>query len=205
VSEGLLDGLRRFRDEHVPANRELYERLAREQRPHTLFIACSDSRVVPNTLTGTGPGELFVVRNVANIVPPYDPEPRHAGTSAAIEFAVSVLGVADAVVCGHSGCGGVAAMYGPLPAGVPLLGPWLALAREAAVPAEQAQGLSEEDLARLRIERNVHLSVRRLSAFPVVADAVAAGALRLHGWYYDIATGRVRVLDLDRGVFEDLR
>jgi carbonic anhydrase len=204
VSEVLLEGLRRFRDERVPAERELYTRLAQGQSPHTLFVGCSDSRVVPTDLTGLGPGDLFVVRNVANIIPPWDPQPRFAGTSAAVEFAVSVLGVRDIVVCGHSGCSGVAGMYGPLPDGVPHLAPWLSLARAGAVDPEEATALSEQELAVRRVQRNVALSVERLAGFPMVAERVDARRLRLHGWYYDIGSGRVDILDLSTGTFQPL-
>jgi carbonic anhydrase len=182
-------GLRRFREEHYPERRETFARLAEGQDPDLLFIGCSDSRVMPELLTGAGPGDMFVVRNVANVVPPFDPDGGHAGTSAAIEFAVAVLGVHDVVVCGHSGCGGVAALSGPPPPDVPHLGPWLDIVREA---------LGGDGSLEDTIRRNVLLSIERLRGFPMVAERVAAGTLRLHGWYLDIGSGQVDVLDGDQ-------
>lgn len=182
----LAAGLRRFREEAYPGRAAAFSRLAEGQSPDLLFIGCSDSRVMPELMTGAEPGEMFVVRNVANVVPPFDPAGGHAGTSAAIEFAVSVLEVTDVVVCGHSGCGGVAALSGPPPAGVPHLGPWLDIIRAAL--GERDQSLAET------VRRNVLLSLERLSTFPMVAERVDGGALRLHGWYLDIGSGEVTVL-----------
>src|SRR5829696_4948641 len=108
----LLEGLRRYQREHLPQLRERFARLAAEgQKPTTLFIGCSDSRVLPNLLTDSGPGEIIMVRNVGNFIPPFEDDAGYHGVSAAIEFGVVTLGVTDLVVCGHSDCGAIRAMY----------------------------------------------------------------------------------------------
>ncbi|HUH06338.1 MAG TPA: carbonic anhydrase [Egibacteraceae bacterium] len=203
MSQILIQGLRRFRERHYAENPDRWRQLGEGQSPRTLFIACSDSRVVPELLTGAGPGDLFVVRNVANIVPPYDPDPANAGTAAAIEFAVSVLEVRDVVVCGHSGCGGMAALRAPLPAGVPHLGPWLDIVRQA-LAGEDDRDAGEAEIVDLAGRRNVALSLKRLAGFPMVAERHAAGALTLNGWFFDIAQGSVEILDRASGEFIDL-
>ncbi|MEJ2679615.1 MAG: carbonic anhydrase, partial [Gemmatimonadota bacterium] len=133
MSEQLIRGHERFRKSVFPDLAERFQRLVAEgQRPHTLFIGCSDSRVVPSLLTDAGPGELFVVRNVGALVPPYELDQAHHGVSSAIEFAVRILGVHDVVVCGHSHCGAIRALYEP-PADAPHVQRWVRLAEEAKV------------------------------------------------------------------------
>lgn len=193
----LLEGIERFRLERFPLFREHYRRLVAEgQRPSTLFIGCSDSRVVPDLLTDSMPGELFVVRNVGNIVPPFENDQGYHGVSAAIEFATVVLEVTDIVVCGHSHCGAIRALYEPLPQATPHVSRWLELARDACVE----QPLSEAVL-RLTEARSVALQLTRLLTFPAVAERVERGTLSLHGWHYLIEEGRVEVLDVTRGEF----
>lgn len=193
----LLEGLERFRREHFPLYREHYRKLVAEgQRPSTLFIGCSDSRVVPDVLTDSMPGELFVVRNVGNLVPPYEVDQAYHGVSAAIEFATVVLGVTDIVVCGHSHCGAIRALYEPLSSTTPHVSRWLDLARDARLD----RPLDEETL-RLTEKRSIALQLTRLISFPVVAERVEQGTLSLHGWHYLIEEGRVEILDIARGEF----
>src|SRR5262245_15039019 len=141
----LVEGLRRFRRESFPFFREHYQRLVSEgQRPSTLFLGCADSRVVPDLLTSALPGDLFVIRNVGSLVPPFAPDADFHGTSAGIEFATLVLGVKDIVVCGHSHCGAIRALFTPLDVDAPHITRWLELARPAVVDPE----MSEENLRR---------------------------------------------------------
>jgi carbonic anhydrase len=195
----LLEGLQRFHRDRYPKYREHYERLVAEgQRPGTLFIGCSDSRVVPDMLTDSRPGELFVVRNVGNFIPPFAEDTDFHGTSAAIEFAVVVLGVTDVVVCGHSHCGAIRALYEPLPTATPHIARWLELGREA-----RLEGELSEALLRTTEQRSVVLQLSHLMSFPMVRERVEAGTLSLHGWHYVIEAGRVAVLDIESGEFRD--
>ena len=197
MPEHLIEGLRRFRTEHFPRFREHYRRLVEEgQKPSTLFIGCSDSRVVPDLLTGSQPGELFIVRNAGNFVPPFEPDAGYHGTSAAIEFAVVVLGVTNIVVCGHSHCGAIRALYDPPSAVTPHITKWLELGRDAMIDAE----LSEPMLRRTE-QRSIALQLERLMTFPMVRDRVEAGTLSLHGWYYVIEDGQVLILDVESARF----
>ncbi|MGE0716145.1 MAG: carbonic anhydrase [Alphaproteobacteria bacterium] len=195
----LLAGYRRFRTEVWPAERGHYETLATEgQRPETLVVSCSDSRVDPQTVFGQGPGDLFVIRNVAGLVPPYQPDPGYHGTSAGLEFGVRVLKVGRVVVLGHSQCGGVRAMV----EGAPLeardfVQPWMEIAEHvlgAAIPRDS------DDPLRHYEEAVVRLSVANLLTFPWIAEAAAAGRLAVGGFIFDIPTGVLTRLDGDRFV-----
>ena len=171
----LIEGYRRFRAEVWPAERARYEALAHwGQSPEAMVVACSDSRVDPQTIFGAVPGELFVVRNVAALVPRYSPDPGHHGTSAALEFGVKVLKVARLVVLGHGQCGGVKAMaYGPPPQAQDFIASWVEIGK----PAVQAAGDKPEGrLERIEAEV-VRLSLANLMTFPWIAEAVAAGRL----------------------------
>jgi carbonic anhydrase len=193
----LLEGLRRYQREHLPGLREHFARLAAEgQKPTTLFIGCSDSRLVPNLLTDSGPGEIFVVRNVGNFVPPFEQDAEYHGTSAAIEFAVVILGVTDIVVCGHSDCGAIRALYEPPKGVTPHISKWLELGRPAML-----EDRLRPDFLRVTEERSIVAQLERLLTFPMVKERVDAGKLALHGWYFVIHTGDVLVLDVEKGAF----
>jgi carbonic anhydrase len=198
MADELITALRRFRTRYFPRYRREYRQLIEEgQHPRTLFIGCSDSRLVPYLLTGSGPGELFIVRNVGNLIPPYDASHGYHGTTAAIEYAVQRLGVRDIVVCGHSHCGAVQALYGdPLP-GSPHMNRWLDLARDAVLPVT-----ASEDALRRTEQRSIALQLGRLMGYPMVAERVERGQLFLHGWYYVIEEGQVLILDVEKGTFE---
>jgi carbonic anhydrase len=196
----LVEGLQRFRRESFPKFREHYQRLVSEgQCPNTLFIGCADSRVVPDLLTCTMPGDLFVVRNVGNIVPPYEVGGGFHGVTAGIEFATVALEVKDIVICGHSDCGAVRALFRPPLADAPHMSKWLELARPAMVGTE----LSADALRRTEM-RSVALQIERLMTFPTVRERVERGDLCLHGWYYVIEEGRVLGLDIGTGEFHPL-
>jgi carbonic anhydrase len=197
MDDDLIKRLARFERRHFPKYRSEYRRLVAEgQRPRTLFIGCSDSRVVPYLLTGTGPGDLFVVRNVGNLVPPYDAGHDH-GTVAAVEYAVLKLGVRDIVLCGHSHCGAMRALYEDPRPDAPNLDRWLELARPAVLPVT----VSEEALRRTE-QRSIVLQLERLIAYPMVARGMEQGTLFLHGWHYVIEDGRILILDVESGTFE---
>lgn len=197
MPETLLEGLRRFREEYFPHHRRQYRQLVEEgQHPSTLFIGCSDSRVVPHMLTDSAPGELFIARNVGNFVPPYEPVYGYHGTSAAIEFAVLRLRISNIVVCGHSHCGAIRALYEPLPPTARHLAKWLELAQDARLPEPV-----DEQVLRRTEERSIALQLARLLSYPMVRERVEAGNLFLHGWHYIIEDGAVNALDLESGCF----
>jgi len=198
MPDDLLERLRRFKSDAFAAQRSLFRHLVDEgQRPLTLFIGCSDSRLVPYLLTGAGPGELFLVRNVGAFVPPYDQSQGFHGTAAAIEFAVLNLQVRRIVVCGHSHCGGIRALYGDVPPQAQNLACWLELGRDAALPVAEPG----PEVLRRTEQRAVVLQLERLMDYPMVRERVAAQQLTLHGWHYVIEDGEVHVFDVQRGAF----
>jgi carbonic anhydrase len=192
----LIEGYRRFRAEVWPGEKARYEALAHwGQSPETMVIACSDSRVDPQTVFSAVPGELFVVRNVAALVPRYSPDPGHHGTSAALEFGVKVLKVARLVVLGHGQCGGVKAMaYGAPPQARDFIASWV----EIGEPALAAAGAEPEGrLERIEAEV-VRLSLANLMTFPWIAEPVGAGRLTLQGYWFDVHTGVLASVEPDR-------
>jgi carbonic anhydrase len=198
MPDELLERLRRFHDDAFPQYRAQFRQLVDEgQHPTTLFIGCSDSRLVPYLLTGSGPGELFLVRNVGAFVPPWDQSRGFHGTAAAIEFAVLNLQVSRIIVCGHSHCGGVRALYADVPAQAPNLAAWLELGREAALPVADPG----PEVLRRTEQRAVVLQLERLMAYPMVRQQVEARKLTLHGWHYVIEDGEVHVFDIGSGNF----
>ena len=204
VLEQLKNGIRRFRTEVYPEQAETYQKAMREpQRPAALVITCADSRIHPDVLTQAGPGELFVTRNIGNMVPAYGD--MMGGVSAVLEFAVSALGVRHVVVCGHSDCGAMKALLDPASVEtMPTVKSWLRNAHAALSVAEAVKedGLSEADLLQLLAEKNVLLQMQHVRTHPSVAGAMAKGNLTISGWYYDIAKGQVSICDGDLGVFE---
>lgn len=185
--QDLAEGVARFQRDVFPAKAELFARLATDHRPDTLFISCSDARVVPELITGTEPGDLFVIRTAGNLVPAY--APGVDGVAASIEYAVAALGVKDIVVCGHSACGAMTALAeGHDLSGAPAVADWLRLA-DASVARTAADG----DVPAL-VRHNVLAQLANLATHPSVAKALAEGKVALHGWVYDIPTGRVEDL-----------
>jgi len=197
MPDDLLLRLRRFHDHTFPGSEQQFQDLVRDgQHPTILFIGCSDSRLVPYLLTGTGPGELFIVRNVGAFVPPFDGSTGYHGTSAAIEFAVLNLKVSRIVVCGHSHCGAIRAAYEGVSEEAVNLKAWLDLAREALLPVQPGP----EALRRTE-QRAVVLQLERLMDYPMVRRAVDAGRMTLHGWHYVIEEGEIHVFDVQQGAF----
>ena len=191
----LLPGYHRFRDTSWPEHRALFERLAAKgQRPHTMVIACSDSRVDPGMIFDAGPGELFVVRNVANLVPPFAPDGAYHGTSAALEFGVTVLGVQHLIVLGHGLCGGVAALLGDVEPAGDFVGPWIRIAQRARTRALQCDTLEMQLAGEQAV---VRVSLENLQTFPWVAERVADGRMQLHGAHFDVRSGVLAVMGAD--------
>ena len=193
----LLGRLRSFESDYFPRHQQRFQDLVSQgQHPTTLFIGCSDSRLVPYLLTGAGPGELFMVRNVGALVPPYDGSQGLHGTMAAVEFAVLALKVRRIIVCGHSHCGAIRAVYEGVPEQAVALKSWLKLATDAALPVQ-----SSPEAMRRTEQRSIELQLVRLMDYPMVRERVDAGELALHGWHYVIETGQVHVFDAASGGF----
>ncbi len=189
----LTEGIARFRREVLPAKAGLFARLATSHQPGTLFIGCSDARVVPELVTQTEPGELFVIRTAGNLVPAY--APGTDGIAASIEYAVAVLGVADIVVCGHSGCGAMTALAeGHDLRHAPAVADWLRHADAAQARTAAVDRPAGQDRAAALVRANVAAQLANLATHPAVARALAGDAVRLHGWVFDIATGAVEDL-----------
>ena len=203
TEDELTAGYHRFRADHWPTARADYEVLATKgQKPHTLIVACSDSRADPALIFDAKPGELFVVRNVANLVPPYEPDGKLHGVSAALEFGVKVLGVKRIVVMGHAHCGGVNAMINGAPEIVSdFVAPWIA--QGAPVVRHVAETVEPHEVDRAAEEAIVRLSIRNLRTFPWIAEREQAGRLILSGLHFGIADGVLRALT-DKHRFEPL-
>ncbi len=197
LPDELLLRLRRFHSDYFPLHQQRFQDLvAQGQHPKTLFIGCSDSRLVPYLLTGAGPGELFLVRNVGALVPPYDGSHGLHGTMAAIEYAVLGLKVERIIVCGHSHCGAIRTAYEGAPEEAVALRAWLKLLEEAMLPV-----VPSPEAMRRTEQRGVVLQLERLLGYPMVRRAVEAGHLSLHGWHYVIEDGEVHVFDAEHGGF----
>lgn len=199
--ERLKEGIHSFRQSHFHRLEGLFQKLAESQNPDALFITCSDSRIDPNLLTQSLPGDLFILRNAGNIVPPYGVG--SGGEAATIDFAVAVLGVRNVVVCGHSSCGAMKALLDPAPVQhLPALAAWLDRAEATRQIVRDNYGdLSGERLLSVTIEENVLVQLDNLRTFPSVASRLARGDLSLHGWVYRFETGEVFAFDPAAGQF----
>ncbi|RDL25315.1 carbonic anhydrase [Serratia fonticola] len=190
----VIDGFLKFQREAFVERTELFKRLATSQNPRTLFISCSDSRLVPELITQREPGDLFVIRNAGNIVPSFGPEP--GGVSASVEYAVAALGVEDIVICGHSDCGAMTAIATcKCLDHMPTVANWLRYADAAKAVNQANERASEHDRINSMVRENVIAQLTNLKTHPSVALALDRGNLRLHGWIYDIATGCIDALD----------
>ena len=203
----LIDGYRRFRDHSWTAQRERWAELAEGQSPKTMVIACSDSRVDPSQIFDARPGGIFVVRNVANLVPPYEPDQAHHGVSAALEFAVTQLQIEDLVVMGHGFCGGCAAaltgQFANAGEGAgQFISRWVGMLDEARERVLRKFPDMPPEAFRIMEHEGVRISLRNLMNFPWVRERVEDGRLRLHGAYFAIADGILHVLDTESGQFK---
>lgn len=206
VLDHLLDGYRRFRDIGWTPHRERWDRLGQGQQPEVMVIACSDSRVDPSQIFDVDPGEMFVVRNVAALVPPFETSPGHHGVSAALEFAVQVLKVKEIVVMGHGLCGGCKAaltqdLKGSVPGEGGFIADWISMLDEAREPVAAAHGTTGRAAEREMEQAAVRVSLDNLMTFPCVRSKVAKGELRLRGAFFAIADGVLHFMDGETGKF----
>jgi carbonic anhydrase len=204
----LIAGFKRFHQNYFGGDRELFEQLKQGQHPHAMVIACSDSRVDPAILLDCQPGDLFMVRNVANLVPPYEQGAGLHGVSTALEFGVCVLGVEHLIVLGHSGCGGIRALMQGIPAGArgEFISGWVNIAVRAKerVLAELPDAAPERQCCACE-KASILVSLENLLTFPWIRERVDQGKLTLHGWYFDIESGELVAYDAKSGRFEALR
>jgi len=199
----VIEGFLRFQKEAFPQRSTLFKKLALNQNPKTLFISCSDSRLVPELVTQREPGELFVIRNAGNIVPPFGPEP--GGVSATVEYAVMALGVKDIVVCGHSNCGAMSAIANCACLDhMPAVAHWLRYSDAAKAINESIEQESPEARVNGMVHQNVVAQLSNLRTHPCVAVALAKGEVTLHGWVYDIETGSIEAFDAKSSTFISL-
>jgi carbonic anhydrase len=204
--EKILAGVKKFRRDEYTLNQEFFKQLAaKQQRPIALFITCADSRVHPNLITQTEPGDLFLIRNAGNIIPPY-----HAGgggEAATVEYSVEVLGIRNIIVCGHSQCGAMKALllHPDEMAHLPAVKAWCSHAESTRrIVKQKYRGLSPEELAVVATEENVLVQMNNLSTHPSVAARLSSGELHVYGWYYDIGSGQIYQYDQRQGRFVEL-
>ncbi|KHL25169.1 carbonic anhydrase [Croceibacterium mercuriale] len=196
-------GVARFQDQVHKQQQELFRTLARDgQSPKYLMISCADSRVVPELITQADPGDLFVCRNAGNIVPPF--AVKNGGVSSTVEFGVMALGVTEIIVCGHSDCGAMKGMFNPAALeAMPNVKAWLAHAEPAFEVVKECYGhLDKDGQVAALTQENVAIQLVHLQNHPSVAAGLAAGRLQLHGWVFDIETGKIKALD-HTGTFQD--
>jgi carbonic anhydrase len=193
--EKIVRGIHKFQSTLFSKHQELFAQLSQRQQPETLLITCSDSRIVPDLLTQTQPGELFVIRNAGNIIPPYGAA--NGGEGASLEFALEVLNVRHIIVMGHSQCGAMKGLLHPESVrALPLVANWLKHAEATRrVVQESYADLSDDDLLNAAIKENTLVQLDNLRTYPAVAAFLAKGALTLHAWIYEIEAGRILVYD----------
>ncbi len=199
----IIEGFLKFQREAFPERVKLFKDLANQQNPRALFISCSDSRLVPELVTQREPGDLFVIGNAGNIVPPYGPEP--GGVSASVEYAVAALQVSDIVICGHSDCGAMTAIATcKCLDHMPAVASWLRYADSARVVNEARQHHDQPAKVASMVRENVIAQLANIQTHPSVRLALEEGRITLHGWIYDIASGLIEAFDGSRGAFVSL-
>ncbi|MDB6142538.1 MAG: carbonate dehydratase [Pseudomonas sp.] len=197
----IVDGFMHFRNEVFPDQEELFKKLATAQRPRAMFIACADSRIVPELITQSAPGDLFVTRNVGNVVPPYGQ--MNGGVSTAIEYAVIALGVHHIIICGHSDCGAMRAVLNPQTLEkMPTVAAWLRHAEVAKIVVEDnCHCADEQETMQVLTQENVIAQLQHLRTHPSVASKMASGQLFIHGWVYSIETSEILAYDAEQDRF----
>jgi len=204
----ILDGNDIFKNSYFKKHEvELLDLAQNGQHPKALFIGCADSRVVPNLITQTAPGELFVLRNVGNFVAPYKLDEEFHSTASGIEYAVSVLEVEEIIICGHTQCGAIASLYSDLDEKyLAHTKKWLSLGHKAKSLALLAseETLTHEELLRLTEKLSIVTQIENLLSYPAVKERVDSGKIHIHGWIYDINSGNIEYYDPDESKFKSL-
>ena len=205
--ERLYKGVKKFKEVYFPEEEALFKELAKGQSPDTLFFSCSDSRIDPNIITQSKPGELFIVKNIGNIVPPCRPQWKKSSAAAAIEYALVFMNITNIVVCAHSDCGAMKALYMKAEDFKELshLKEWIDTAQAARDRVAGTNNeLSQTALNEMTAKENVIVQLENLKTFSLVTNALDAGRLKLHGWYYDIGAGTVHAYNETENTFEEI-
>jgi len=209
----LFEGVIDFNNNDYKKHSELFKKISKEQNPHTLFIGCSDSRVVPSLITKTLPGDLFVIRNIANLVPPYRNISEFLATTSAIEYAVNILSVKNIVVCGHSNCGGCRALYMSDDdlKDIPHTKKWLELAGNAKKTVSNLiltsggkKEFTDKEIETLTERENIKEQVSRLHSYPYIKYKSEKGEIKIYGWHYIIETGEVFNYSWEKNIYEKI-
>lgn len=198
-----LDGILKFKQEDYEKNKEFFHSLKKGQNPHTLFIGCSDSRLDPALITRTLPGEMFIIRNIANLVPFYRETEDYVSTTSAVEYAVEQLNVKNIIVCGHSNCGGCGALYqeDSYFQNIPHVKKWLELALPVKYSILKAGPMDEDERGWLTEQMNVIQQLKNLRTYPFIQKRLEQGSIKLYGWYYLIEKGEIFVYNEDEKIF----
>jgi carbonic anhydrase len=203
----IIEGLNEFHDNYFISHREMFEQLSHGQNPEVLFITCSDSRIDPCLITQSQPGELFVMRNIGNMIPPYGR--LNSAEAAGVEYAVHTLGIKDIVICGHSNCGAMKGLLqiGNLAQQMPLVYDWLKQHGEPTrrLVMDNYGEHTGDKLLKIAIEQNVLTQIENLETFPIIRSRLHSGQLTLHAWMYEIETGEVFAYDASNGDFKLLK
>ncbi len=204
MGKKLFEGIYKFKNEDFEKYRKIFEKLGNKQNPHTLFIGCSDSRVIPDLITNSLPGELFTVRNIANVVPPYRDTQDYVAATSAIEYAVLFLNVKNIVVCGHTNCGGCyAATNKEILKNAPHVEKWIELLKPAVEVAKNLCNENDELKLEMVIEQlNIVNQIKNLLTYPFIKEKFDNGKLNIYGWYFIIETGDVYNYNFEKGIFE---
>lgn len=206
----LFEGAIKFKEEDFAKNKDLYENLKQSQDPHTLFITCVDSRVVPNLITNTMPGDLFVIRNMGNIVPPYKEDSNirkgFLATTSAIEYAINILNIKNIIVCGHSNCGACSAIYEDKKTleNTPYVYNWLQLLNPVKKKVEVLKPQSISRRIWLTEQINIQYQLENLMTYPFVEEKFDIGELKIYGWYYIIESGEILNFNMLKREFETI-
>ena len=198
----LMRGLREFQTDYYPSHQNLFRELAHGQHPRVLFIACSDSRVDPNLITQADVGELFVIRNAGNIIPPY--EATNGGEGATVEYAIHALDIKQIIICGHSNCGAMKGLLqlGKLTEEMPLVYNWLKHTEATRRLVKENYGhLDKEEMMEILVAENVLTQIENLRTYPVIRSKLYRGDLSIHAWIYNIETGEVLAYDAENHTF----
>lgn len=204
----LKQGYKKFCKKYFDSNNDLYKNLVEYgQQPKFLIVACSDSRVDPSLILNCKPGDLFVIRNVANLIPPYEIDTHYHGTSAALEFGICALGIRDVIILGHSQCGGILSLLENDCRNKPgdFIPKWMELAKHTCdITLKEYSTDSLKEQANICGQNSLLSSLGNLRSFPWVSDKVKTGDLFLHAWYFDLESGKMTLYNEEAGAFEDL-
>lgn len=204
--QNLFDGVKEFLANDYLEMKRHFHKLGKGQNPHTLFVGCSDSRIVPNLITKTLPGELFVIRNIANLVPVYRESEEYLSTTSAVEYAVQMLGVENIIICGHSNCGGCRAVYmsKEQTASIPHTRRWVQLMEKVRDKVIELKPVDEAERDLQTEQLNIVQQMNHLLSYPYIKEKYRAGTLKILGWYYIIETGEVFNYNIKKRLFEKI-